>query len=50
MEGHCTSINKPNYVRLAQDSYSRNLPAELDMNYSLDEVAERLGISHLLDA
>jgi hypothetical protein len=49
-EGHCTSINRPNYVRLAQDTYSRNLPAELDMNYSLDEVAERLGISHLLDA
>jgi len=46
-EGHCTSINKKNY-RQAQPGAARNLGAEIDLNFDIEEVAARLGIAHLL--
>ena len=46
-EGHCTSINKKNY-RQVQPGGPRNLSAEIDLNYNIEEVAARLGIAHLL--
>lgn len=47
-EGHCTSINKENY-RQVEAGGQRNLSAEIDLNFELSGVAERLGINHLLD-
>ena len=47
-EGHCTRINYKGYKTMATQQQIRNLPQELDANYSLDEVAGKLGISHLL--
>ncbi len=44
-EGHCTSINNPNYKH---EPGQRNLPVSLDANYDIEEVARRLGIAHLL--
>ena len=46
-EGHCTSINKKNYV-WAQPNGQRNQPAEIDRNFDIEKVASRLGIFHLL--
>ena len=46
-EGHCTSINKKNYRQLNPGG-ARNLGAEIDLNYDIEEVAARLGISRLL--
>ena len=46
-EGHCTSINKKDY-RQVQPGGPRNLSAEIDLNYNIEEVAARLGIAHLL--
>lgn len=46
-EGHCTSINKKDY-RQVQPGGPRNLSAEIDLNYDIEEVAARLGIAHLL--
>lgn len=46
-EGHCTSINKKNY-RQVNPSGARNLGAEIDMNFDINEVAAKLGIAHLL--
>jgi len=48
-EGHCSEIGKRDYRRAANHTQAmRSLASELDMNYSLDEVAHRLGIAHLL--
>jgi len=49
VEGHCTSINRPSYHRLAPDGPRRNMGAEIDMNYDIEKVARSLGISGLLD-
>jgi hypothetical protein len=46
-EGHCTSINRANY-RQVQPGGQRNLVAEIDLNFDIEEVAARLGIAHLL--
>jgi len=48
-EGHCSEIGYKNY-KPAPHHYEalRNLGAEIDRNYSLPEVAARLGIAHLL--
>lgn len=46
-EGHCTSINKKNYQQ-AVPGGARNLGAEIDMNFDIEEVAAKLGIAHLL--
>ena len=46
-EGHCTSINYKGYKRLGPVSQPV-VGQELDLNYSLDEVAARLQIAHLL--
>jgi hypothetical protein len=46
-EGHCTSINKKNY-RQVEPGGARNLGAEIDLNFDIEEVAARLGIAHLL--
>lgn len=46
-EGHCTSINRKNY-RQVQPGGPRNLGAEIDLNFDIEEVATRLGIAHLL--
>ena len=48
-EGHCTSINRPDYKRIGPEGDTRNLGAEIDLNYDIAEVATRLGIAHLLD-
>jgi hypothetical protein len=48
-EGHCTSIGKKDYKRVSQEGDLRNMSEELDLNYSLEEVTNRLGIRHLLD-
>ena len=47
-EGHCTSIANKNYKRVGPEGDLRNLPAELDLNYDLEQVARRLEIAHLL--
>jgi hypothetical protein len=48
-EGHCSEIGKRDYRTAANHREAiRDLPRELDMNYSLDQVAERLGIAHFL--
>lgn len=48
-EGHCSEIGRRDY-RAAANHFDamRDLPSELDMNYSLDEVAGRLGLSRFL--
>jgi hypothetical protein len=46
-EGHCTSINKKNY-RQVQPGGQRNLSAEIDLNFDIEEVARQLGIAHLM--
>jgi hypothetical protein len=48
LEGHCTSINRPDYKRVGPEGPSRNQGREIDLNYNLEEVAGRLGIAHLL--
>jgi hypothetical protein len=48
-EGHCSEIGKRDYQPAAHHREAlRDLPAELDLNYSLQAVAARLGIGHLL--
>jgi hypothetical protein len=47
-EGHCTSIGKKHYRRLGPEGDTRNLGAEIDLNYDIVEVAKRLGIAHFL--
>jgi len=46
--GHCTSINKKNYKQVSPNG-PRNLGAEIDLNFDIQEVATGLGIAHLLD-
>jgi hypothetical protein len=46
-EGHCTSINRKNYRQVAPGA-ARNLGAEIDLNFDIEEVAAKLGIAHLL--
>ena len=47
--GHCSEIGNPEYRHAANHlDATRDLSSELDMNYSLDQVAERLGIAHFL--
>ena len=46
-EGHCTSINRKHYKQV-EPGGQRNLGAEIDMNFDIEEVARRLGIAHLL--
>ena len=49
-EGHCSEISSKSYVEGPEHTTARrNLAWELDRNYSLDEVAQRLGIASLLD-
>ena len=48
-EGHCSEIGKRDYQAVAHHKEAlRDLTSELDLNYSLEEVAQRLGIGHLL--
>lgn len=48
-EGHCSEIGNKGYRHLANHfEPTRNLGAEIDLNYSIEEVAARLGIAHLL--
>ncbi len=47
-EGHCTSINFSGYQRLAHIS-QKYLGAELDLNFDLDQVIERLGLKGIAD-
>ena len=47
-EGHCTAINRQNYRYLGGDNVHRPVGDELDANYDLAQVAQRLGLSHLL--
>ena len=46
-EGHCTSINRKNY-RQVEPGGPRNLSAEIDLNFDIEEVARQLGIDNLL--
>jgi len=49
-EGHCSEITSKSYVEGPNHrNPHRNLAWELEQNYSLDEVAKRLGIESLLD-
>jgi len=49
-EGHCSEIGHKNYRKAPRHFDSlRDLTAEIDMNYSIEEVAARLGIAHLLE-
>jgi hypothetical protein len=48
LEGHCTSIGKPDYKRVGPEGDNRNLGREIDLNYDLNEVATRLGIGDCL--
>lgn len=49
IEGHCSEVGNKAY-RILPNHYTpkRNLRSEIDTNYSIDEVAARLGIAHLL--
>lgn len=50
-EGHCSEIGNKDYQNLPHHYDSgRNLNAEIDLNYSIEEVAARLGIAYLLPA
>jgi hypothetical protein len=50
-EGHCSEIGAKKYVGGPNHlTAHRHLGTELDANYSIDEVARRLGISELLDS
>ena len=49
-EGHCSEIGTRNYKALPNhEAPTRNLGAELDLNFSIEEVASRLGIAQLLN-
>jgi hypothetical protein len=47
-EGHCTAIGKKNYIQLSAERTTSDKIFELDLNYNIREVAERLKIAHLL--
>jgi hypothetical protein len=46
-EGHCTSINRKNYRQLNPGG-PRNLGAEIDLNFDIEEIAAKLNITRLL--
>jgi hypothetical protein len=46
--GHCTSIGKKDYRRISPEGDMRNLGAEIDLNYDIRQVAQRLRIDHYL--
>jgi hypothetical protein len=49
-EGHCSEIGNKRYKKLDHHfDQMRDLRAEIDLNYSIHEVATRLGIAHLID-
>ncbi len=49
MEGHCSEIMAKNYKNLPNHRTAfRDLATEIDLNYKIEEVAQRLGIAHLL--
>jgi len=48
-EGHCSEIGNNAYRALPNHlNAMRDLRSEINLNYSIDEVAARLGIAHLL--
>ncbi len=48
-EGHCTEIGNRNYIALPEHTSAlRNASQELDLNYSIEAVAERLGLARLV--
>jgi hypothetical protein len=47
-EGHCTSSGKPDYRFSAGGGPNKNLSVELDDNYRIRTVADKLDIGHLL--
>jgi hypothetical protein len=48
-EGHCSEIGNNAYRVLPNHlNAMRDLRSEIDLNYSIDDVAARLGITHLL--
>ena len=48
-EGHCSEIGNKNYKSLANHlNPQRDLRSELDLNYSIEEVASKLGIAQFL--
>ena len=48
-EGHCSEVTNREYRTLPNHTDPRrDLRSELDLNYSINEVAARLGIAHLL--
>jgi hypothetical protein len=50
-EGHCSEIGNKKYKQLADHfEATRNLGAEIDLNYSIEKVARKLDIAHLLTA
>ena len=44
-EGHCTAIGNPRYVQMSAERTTSDKVVELDLNYNLQEVVTRLGIS-----
>ena len=47
-EGHCTSISNPNYVKIKVEPGRRLVGKQLELNFDLAVVAERLGLSQFL--
>ncbi len=47
-EGHCTAINHKNYKFLTDTKVFRPIGDELDANFDLKEVTERLGLAEFL--
>lgn len=47
-EGHCTSIGRKDYKRVGPEGDARNMGAEIDLNYDIEEVARRLGVANFL--
>jgi hypothetical protein len=48
-EGHCSEIGNKSYRALPDHlTAMRDLKSEIDTNYSIDQVAARLGIANLL--
>jgi hypothetical protein len=47
-EGHCTSISNPNYVKIKVEPGRRLVGKQLELNFDLSVVAERLGLSQFL--
>lgn len=48
-EGHCTAIGNKSYVHSSGSKKNASLATDLDANYDIEAVAERLQIRHLLD-